>query len=447
MAESDDHDELHGVHSTLDLALRVGELLLSNGAGAADVTATMDAIVRHLGLRGVLVDVTFTNLTLTFQRRHDEPAYARTRHVNYRVTDLEDLTLVDQLVSALLRDEITRDEARSWLAQIASTGHRTPRWAISLSWGAITAGVAAVIGGDWVVCAIAFVAAVLLELLKRAFERRRLPVFYQQVAGGLLATLLAVSLAATDLDVNPSLVVTASIIMLLAGLGFIGAIQDALTGFYITAVARLLEVMIATAGIIVGVSGGLTVAGMLGVDVALDPGAAGFSRLPTLVVGAAVSAAGFAFSAYAPYRSLVPIAVIGSLAAAVSYVVMLQDVGRAWSAAIAAIGIGVVSYTVATWVKVPPLVVIVPAIVPMLPGLSIYRGLSLMADGDINGILAMVTAAGIAISLASGVILGEYVAQPLQREARRLERRLSGPRLVGPLRMPRRPRRRRPSRE
>ena len=40
----------------------------------------------------------------------------------------------------------------------------------------------------------------------------------------------------------------------------------------------------------------------------------------------------------------------------------------------------------------------------------------------------------VAIALASGVILGEYVAQPLKREARRLESRLAGPRLVGPYR-------------
>jgi len=33
------------------------------------------------------------------------------------------------------------------------------------------------------------------------------------------------------------------------------------------------------------------------------------------------------------------------------------------------------------------------------------------------------------------VILGQYLAQPLKREAQRLETRLSGPRLVGPLRI------------
>ncbi len=108
--------------------------------------------------------------------------------------------------------------------------------------------------------------------------------------------------------------------------------------------------------------------------------------------------------------------------------------GRAWPAAVAAIFIGVISYTVSSRFNVPPLVIVVASIVPLLPGLSIYRGLSLLAADDYTGILAMITAIAIAISLASGVILGEYIAQPLRREARRLERRLSGPRLVGPLR-------------
>jgi uncharacterized membrane protein YjjB (DUF3815 family) len=86
---------------------------------------------------------------------------------------------------------------------------------------------------------------------------------------------------------------------------------------------------------------------------------------------------------------------------------------------------------------VPPLVVAVPAVVPLLPGLSIYRGLSLLTEDSqmvSSGLLSMITAITIALAIASAVILGEYVAQPLKREARRLESRLSGPRLVGPFR-------------
>ena len=57
--------------------------------------------------------------------------------------------------------------------------------------------------------------------------RRRLPYFYHQVAGGAVATLIAVPRRPASLDLDPSLVVTANIIMLLSGIGFMGALQDA----------------------------------------------------------------------------------------------------------------------------------------------------------------------------------------------------------------------------
>jgi uncharacterized membrane protein YjjB (DUF3815 family) len=296
------------------------------------------------------------------------------------------------------------------------------------------AGVGLLLGGDVVVMAFAFVSGVAIDLLMRAMSRRRLPSFYQQVAGGLLATLIAVGAAASKIDVDPSFVVTVGIIMLLAGIGFMGAIQDALTGFPLTAGARILEALLATAGIIAGVSGGLTVGRMLGVNLGrLNPGVTSLSEAGAVVAGAALCAAAFAFACYSPPRALAQIALVAGGAALVSVLMEGSGFGRAWSAATAAVIIGVVSYSLAAWVRVPPLVIVVSAIVPLLPGLSIYRGLSLMAAGG-NGILSLMGAAAIAIALASGVILGEYAAQPLHREARRLEHRLSGPRLVGPLR-------------
>jgi uncharacterized membrane protein YjjP (DUF1212 family) len=427
--------ETREIYKTLDLCLRVGEVLLASGAGAADVSATMHSLAHGLGLRSADVDVTFTALTMSYQPSFDEPALIQVRNVRRREIDYEDLTLVDHLVTEVLSGKLDRDEARHALARIMSSGHRLPRWAVTLGTGMTGLGVGLLLGGGVVVVVIAFLAAVGIDVLQRAMSRRRLPAFYQQVAGGLLATLFAVGTAATELEVDPSMVVTASIIMLLAGIGFMGAIQDALTGFYITAGARILEALLATAGIIAGVSGGLTVGTMLGVELGrLDPGAAGWQALPLVTFGAGLCAAAFAFASYAPLRSLLPIAAIAALGEVFWYLLYVNHTGPAWASATAAVTIGVVSYSVAGRVRVPPLVVVVPAIVPLLPGLSIYRGLSLMSVGDSSGIIALATAAAIAIAVAAGVILGEYVAQPLRREVRRLEHRLSGPRLVGPIR-------------
>jgi uncharacterized membrane protein YjjP (DUF1212 family) len=432
--------EARELNLTLDFCLRVGELLLSSGAGAADVTATMQALSWQLGVRNPEVDVTFTSLSMSYQTDPELPAVVLIRQVKQREIDYEDLTEVDHLVRDVLRDECDLKESRNRLARIVSSGHTLPRWAATIGWGVMCAGVGLQLGGGAVVVASAFVAAVCIDRLQLVMARRRIPFFYRQVAGGGVATLIAIAVAATPLHLDPSLIVTANIIMLLAGIGFMGALQDALSGFYVTAGARLTEALLSTAGIIAGVSGGLQVADVLGIDIGrLEPGAASnLKQVSVMAVGGAICAAAFAFASYAPRRSLAAIGGVAAVAMVISQSAMLSGFGRTWPTAVAAFAVGLVAYQIAARFQVPPLVVVVPAVVPMLPGLSIYRGLSLLTEGGAatsEGLLAIITAASVAIALASGVILGEYVAQPLQREARRLENRLSGPRLVGPLRV------------
>jgi len=426
---------------TLDFCLRVGELLMASGAGAADVAATMLSLARALGATHADVDVTFTALTMTYQDNPEEWPLMATRHVRQRVIDYQDLTRVDHLVRAVLREEVDLTGARAELLRITSTGHDRPRWAVTLGWGVMSAGVGVMLGGDSLVVLLAAIAAMAIDRLQLVIARRRIPAFYQQVAGGLLATLIAVGASTTPLDVNVQLVVTANIVMLLAGIGFMGALQDALSGFYITAGARLTEAILATAGIIAGVSGGLGLAAALQIEIPpIDPGRVGFQELGTAAFGAAVAAAAFAFASYSPKRMLVPVALVAAVAVVISRSVEAPNgIGRTWSVALAALFVGLVGYTVAGRLRVPPLILVVSAVVPMLPGLSIFRGLSLLADGNrVNtpeGLVSLMTAASVALALAAGVILGEYVAQPLKREARRVESRLAGPRLVGPVRM------------
>jgi uncharacterized membrane protein YjjB (DUF3815 family) len=275
--------------------------------------------------------------------------------------------------------------------------------------------------------------------MQLGMARARLPFFYQQIAGGVLATVLAA--IATHLlhpwvHLDASSVVSANIMMLLSGIGFMGAIQDALSGFYVTGGARILEAVLATAGVIAGVTGGLSVAALLHMRLpTLVPARTDLVGIGVAAIGAGIGAAAFGFATYAALRTLVPIGLLGAAAIAISETVALHDFARAWATGIAAFVVGLFSFTVSGRLRVPPLVVVVPAVVPMLPGLTIYKGLSLLGATDhpapAAGLLAMVTAASIAIALAAGVILGEYVAQPVKREARRVPHRLAGPRLVG----------------
>ncbi|MDO9456560.1 threonine/serine exporter ThrE family protein [Nocardioides sp.] len=428
----------------LDFCLRIGELLLASGAGAADVTATMLSVARAFHADEADVDITFTSLTMSHQTSPDEVPLIATRHVQRRVIDYQDLTRVDHLVRGVIAGELGLREGRAELRRIVSTGHDRPRWAVTGGWAAMAAGVAVQLGGDVWVALLAALAAVLIDRLQLRIARRRLPVFYQQVAGGGAATLVAVAAAVIDeqldLGLDVSQVITANIVLLLAGIGFMGALQDALTGFYITAGARITEAMLSTAGIIAGVSGGLSLASAVGVDLpTVEPGATGIQGIGLAALGSAVAAAAFAFSSYSPRRALLPIALVAAVAVTIWLSIEEPGIGRSWSVGFAALFVGLVGYAIAARLKVPPLIVVVSAVVPMLPGIAIYRGLSLLGEGSRRdtslGLVALIGAASVALALAAGVILGEYLAQPLAREARRVESRLAGPRLVGPVRM------------
>ncbi|WP_275106555.1 threonine/serine exporter family protein [Nocardioides daphniae] len=98
---------------TIDLCLRIGEMLLSNGAGAADVTATMRAVAQHLGLRRHSdIDVTFTQVSMSYQYDAAEPTLVMIRQVAQRTIDYDDLTNVDHLV----RDLLAASSTSTWPA-------------------------------------------------------------------------------------------------------------------------------------------------------------------------------------------------------------------------------------------------------------------------------------------------------------------------------------------
>ena len=112
---------------TLDFCLRVGEMQMSSGAGAADVTSTMRALSWQLGVRHPDIDVTFTALSMSYQADPEEPPAMQVRHVKQRDIDYQDLTLVDHLVREVVAGRVDLLEARQTLGQIVSSVRRRCR--------------------------------------------------------------------------------------------------------------------------------------------------------------------------------------------------------------------------------------------------------------------------------------------------------------------------------
>lgn len=408
------------ITEVLDLALRVGEVLLSSGAATIDVTTDILTVTSAYGLPRCQVDITFTAISISAHRGLSSPPVNTMRVVNYRSLDYTRLAEVDRVIRSAQRGMVTAREAHGELDRLTTAPHPYQRWVATLAWSGMAASVALLVGGGWLVCTVAFVSAAVIDRTKRLLNRTGLPYFFQQVVGGFIATLPAALLfAAQDvihITVAPSQVAAAGVIVLLSGLSLVGSMQDAITGAMVTASARFLEVLILTAGIIVGVGLALKVASGLGVVLpALGASTTALSQLPVQVLAAAGSGAFFALASYAERRALVFAAVAGAAGFAVFGVLQHIAGGTLMASAAAATVVGFAGGVLSRRYRIPPLVIAVSGITPLLPGLAVYRGLFAMTNSDpVTGLSEMSAALGIGAALASGVVLGEWMARSLR---------------------------------
>ena len=422
--------------------MRVGETLLSTGASASDVVATVLRLTNAYGLGSVHVDVTFTSISVSYHRGPDADPMTVMRGIKVRSTDLTRLERLQTLVREIADEPVAVDEARTRFMSVVRAPHPYRRWVVTGSLATVAAAVAALLGAGWLIMALSFLTAAVVDRVQRWLAHRGVAAFFAQVVGGAIPTVVAVGLLAAISSgapglrgTSPSLVVASGIVVLLAGLSVVGAAQDAIDGYYVTAGARGFEVLVLTLGIVVGIAGVLALGQRLGVSMQFTVAAQLSTNNVVQVLAAMVVSGAFAVSAYAAPRAGFYSTLTGGLGWLAYLGAISIGMGPAAASSFAALVAGFISQLVASRLQVPSLALTMAGIVPLLPGLAVYQGLFEMVRstpgvGVSHGMTTLLGAAGIGMGLAAGVSMGTFLARPvrlgLDRGQRRALRRSAG---------------------
>lgn len=397
----------------LDLAMRVGEVLLSSGEGVAETTRIMLRVADAGGLPTCEVDITFTSITMCCHRGMMAAPVTTMRLVRYRSLDLTRLREVSRLVNRIEEGRIELAAATTELDRITTAPHPYPRWLATLAWAGMAGSVAALLGAGWVAALVAFAATGLIDRIGRLLNRYGLPIFFQQVAGAMMATGVTATLIYFRLlpaGTLPSLVVAAALTVLLSGLSVVGSVRDAIDGFFLTAMGRSGEIVMYSAGLLAGVVIALKVALVFNVELAVaGPLPSTSASMVARGLAAAATAGLFALAGYSPVRYLPAAAGTGLIGWVLYTLLYSATVGPVVATGIAAIALGLVSGLLHRWTGVPHLVITLAAICPLLPGLTAYRGFyQLAVTGVADGLVTVLVALAVGLALAGGVALGEW---------------------------------------
>jgi len=420
----------------LDLAMSIGERLLVSGMSANDVVVQMLRVTRAYGLSSVHVDLTYTSIGVTHYRGSTRRPMSMVRIVQPVVVDYSKAREISQLLTRI-ENGLSIAEAREAYDAIFWAPPPYSPWIALLGSGGIDAGVSMTFSTSWLLALIAFVTASVAERGLRWLHAQRVPPFFAQaaVAGGMTMVAAGVhelgraGVAPFD-DMDPTLIVVGGIVMLLAGVMIVGAVQDAIDQFYVTASARLLEVVMRTGGIVAGILVAIRVLEIWDVSFLVVDQPGSLAPLWAQFVGAGLISLSFAVYCFADITTVVLTALVGLLGYGVYAALEAAGSTEVVSNTTAALAVGALATLLVRGTHAPGFGMESGALLPLVPGLALLNGLLDMMGGEpgnpaiVAGGRSLFLALLVALGIAAGATLGTYIGRPVNDQLRRLRRRV-----------------------
>ena len=173
---------------------------------------------------------------------------------------------------------------------------------------------------------------------------------------------------------------------------------------------------------------GLQVGVVFGTVVPLLPTALPFGSVPQQLVGAAVVSAAAALTNGGRLKTIFVSGILGGVTMIGFAVATALGLDMATASGVGALASSCAGGVAAKRLHLPAIAVTTAAIIPLVPGVAIFRGLLgiVQAEGAFDGLViggnALVLAAITAVALAAGVSFGLYMATPVRDTLRRVTR-------------------------
>lgn len=413
----------------LRLSITIADMLTSMGVSVADIVSMALDITDRYCKRKVQFDISSTLITASQDRGNDREPLTLIRHAKPRTPNSMTIQNLQELVRDIQHGKLTLEEAEKQLDEIIKHPSTYPYWLTTIGGALISLGVGIMYGARPLILAIMFTLGASVTYIMRVLIHRRVPTFFAQILASILITIVAAIVARVnqlDLvpwihDVNATLIVIGGIVMLVAGLAIVSAVQDAIDEFYVTANARLLKVIMFTIGIVAGVLIGLYIAKRFGIYITMQ------SDLKPIesnwqLLGIAMISGGYALSMQSRIFGIITASGIGTISwGAYLFSFSSGPLGTVVASAFAAMVVGIISTLVSRWWRTPSTTLMTAGIVPLVPGMMLFNGLLQLVGNSTNsssfdnGTQTLLTAALIALAIASGVSFGHLVARPVRR--------------------------------
>jgi uncharacterized membrane protein YjjP (DUF1212 family) len=227
------YEELRDV---MILSLWAGQMLLQNGADTHRVEETVHRLGTALGADWM--DIVVLPDSIIASTINNNEFRTKVRRAPMRGVDMQIIAEISHLSYQATEGKIDRFELRKELRRIDQLPRNYNRWLVVVAVGLACAAFSRLLGGDWPVFGISFLASSSAMFVRQELHHRHFNPLLIVAASSLVAGLIASSAQIFQLSPKASTAMAAAVLLLVPGVPLINAAEDLINGHLVSGVMR-----------------------------------------------------------------------------------------------------------------------------------------------------------------------------------------------------------------
>ncbi len=421
----------------LYLLLRAGKLLIESAADTNRVDRNMKRVAAFLGIPEdkLHIDIRWTMLIVNVS--DEKHSFSKFQKCEKHGVNMSVITEISHLSWRAIEQDYSLDRFEEELEEIANRPRNYKPYLVAICAGFACGGFCKLFGCDWIAFLFASICAFVgFRTRSRCFEFG-INHYMSMAISAFVATCLAYLSSLTALSTTPYHPLLACALFLVPGVPLINFVDDMVDNYLLVGMTRASNCMMIIGSMAFGIILALGVSGLN--DITIDQKFSELSMIPHggylgYAVAAAIAAVGFSMIFNVPRRVLAVIAVGGVISVCTrNFVNFDLGCGPVIGSFLGSMMVSLISIKAVHWFHVPNHVITIPSVIPMIPGVLLYRfalGMVHVSNETLsisstltNGVNAALIILAISIGVAiPNIFARRYIARD-RRE--RLEKMLS----------------------